>query len=118
MPLYMCNTNAGSLDDAAIEGIAKDITRIHCDVTAAPPDFVHAFFFENAAHIPDNGKSVHVTGTIRAGRTDDQMKQIAEEIMQSVHERAGVSKDQIDVSIGETPASWVMEGGDLLPEAR
>ena len=46
MPLYLCNAAKGAISDAAKPKIAADITRIHCEVTGAPPQFVHAFFVE------------------------------------------------------------------------
>ena len=46
MPLYICNSKAGTVAQEAKAKIADDITRIHCDVTGAPPCFVHVFFFD------------------------------------------------------------------------
>ena len=37
MPLYICNAAKGAIDDAAKPKIAADITRVHCEVTGAPP---------------------------------------------------------------------------------
>lgn len=116
MPLYMCNAKPGAIDETAKPEIAADVTRIHCDITDAPPTFVHAFFVEGAADLPLNEKSAVVLGTIRGGRNDQQKQQIADEITQSIHQHAGLPVNEIGVLIIETPASWVMEGGDLLPE--
>ena len=116
MPLYVCNSTKGAIGNSAKPKIAADITRIHCDVTDAPPTFVHAFFFEDAAHVPLDGKTVSLFGSIRAGRTDEQKAQIVEEMRQSIHRHAGVALDEIAARTADTPASWVMEGGDLLPE--
>ncbi len=116
MPLYMTNAAQGVIDDAAKKKIAADITRIHCDVTDAPPAFVHAFFVEDAPHMPLDDKSAFLLGSIRAGRNDEQKAQIIEEMRQSIHEHAGLQLDDIQVVIRDTPASWVMEGGDIMPE--
>ncbi len=116
MPLYMCNAKPSAIEGAVKSKIAADITRIHCAVTDAPPTFVHAFFVDGADHLPLNDKSAIVLGTIRGGRNDGQKQQIADDITQSVHQHTGLAVDQIGVLIIETPASWVMEGGDLLPE--
>lgn len=116
MPLYMTNATQGSISDSAKEKIAADITRIHCDVTDAPPAFVHAFFVEDAPHMPLDGKSAFLMGSIRAGRNDEQKAQIQSEMRQSIHDHAGLPLDDIQVIIRDTPASWVMEGGDIMPE--
>lgn len=116
MPLYTCNAAKGAISDTAKAEIADDITRIHCDVTGAPSTFVHVFFFEDAPHLPLNGKKAWVHGGIRAGRTDAQKMQITEQITESVRAHTGLPVDSIMCTTLDTPASWVMEGGDILPE--
>ena len=116
MPLYMCNAKTGLIDQAAKEKIADAITRIHCDVTDAPPDFVHAFFFEDAPHAPLDGNAALLFGSIRAGRTDSQKAQIAGEMKQAIHDHTQIPLDQIATLIRDVPARWVMEGGDIMPE--
>lgn len=116
MPLYSCNSSPGAIPDAAKPKIAEDITRIHCDLTGAPPSFVHAFFFEDAPFQPRHGKTVFLFGTIREGRTDEQKAQIRDEMSASIAMHAGVPRDEILVLTRDTPASWVMEGGEILPE--
>lgn len=116
MPLYICNARKGAIEDSAKKKIAADITRIHCDVTDAPPTFVHAFFFEEAPHQPLNGSSAFLFGRIRHGRTDEQKAQIVLEMRQSIQTHTGIPFEDIMAITSDTPASWVMEGGDLLPE--
>ena len=116
MPLYMCNAAKGAIPEEAKEKIAADITRTHCEVTDAPPVFVHAFFREDAPEMPLNDKSVFLMGSIRAGRNAEQKAQIISEITESIRGHAGIPQDDIQVMIRDTPASWVMEGGDIMPE--
>lgn len=116
MPLYSCNAAAGAISEDAKPKIAADITRIHCDVTGAPPTFVHAFFFEDAPHQPLSGKTVFMFGRIRGGRTDAQKAQIIEEITASIHTHAGIPLDDIMMLTDDTPAKWVFEGGAVMPE--
>ncbi len=116
MPLYLCNAAKGALTDAAKEKIASDVTRIHCDVTDAPPDFVHVFFLEDAEHLPLNGQTALLIGSIRAGRTDEQKAQIVREIRAAFEAHTDIDPDKTFVTTVDTPASWVMEGGDILPE--
>ena len=89
MPLYLCNAAKGAISDEAKPKIAADITRIHCDVTGAPPQFVHAFFVEEDAAPPLDGKS-------------------------ATH--AGIDLDAIGMMTTDVPASWAFEGGEVMPE--
>lgn len=116
MPLYICNAAKGAITDAAKSKIAEDVTRIHCDVTGAPATFVHVFFFEEAPQWSLNGKKALLFGSIRHGRTGNQKTQIADEARQSISTQANIGTDDIVTMIADTPASWVMEGGDIMPE--
>ena len=116
MPLYICNSKAGSVPQAAKEKIAADVTRIHCDVTDAPAKFVHVFFFEDGPMPPLGDKSAMLYGQIRHGRTDAQKAQICEEMKASLAEHTGLAEEHLHTFTTDTPASWVMEGGDVLPE--
>ena len=116
MPLYICNTKPAALDQAAKANIAQAITDIHCSVTGAPPCFVHAVFFEEAPQFPLEEKDLFVRGTIRKGRSDAQKDDIAEQIQQALVEHGGVESHAVKALIRETPASWVLEGGEIMPE--
>lgn len=116
MPLYICNSKTGSLNPSAKEQIAQAITDIHCTVTGAPPVFVHAVFFEEAPQFPLSDKTVYVRGTIRKGRTDTQKDQIAQAIQEALVTYAQVDAEQACAVIAETPAGWVLEGGEIMPE--
>lgn len=116
MPLYMCNSVSGVIPEDAKPKIAADITAIHCDITGAPRTFVHAFFFEDAPQLPINGKSVFLFGSIRAGRTDEQKAELVNRMKASIYTHASVPLSEIIVDTTDVPASWVMEGGQVLPE--
>ncbi|MEM8972787.1 MAG: hypothetical protein AAGD43_12050 [Pseudomonadota bacterium] len=116
MPLYMCNSVSSVIPEDAKPKIAADITDIHCDITGAPRTFVHAFFFEDAPQLPINGKSVFLFGSIRAGRTDEQKADLVNRMKASIYTHAGVPLSEIIVDTIDVPASWVMEGGEILPE--
>ncbi|MEM8501257.1 MAG: tautomerase family protein [Pseudomonadota bacterium] len=116
MPLYICNSAPGAIPSDAKAKIADDITSAHCDVTDAPARFVHTAFFENHQRFPLEGKSAFVVGTIRAGRTDEQKSIITDRIKRSILNHAGISMEDCDAYVAETPASWIMEGGEIMPE--
>lgn len=109
MPLYVCSTPAGVLDDARRRGIAEAITRVHCQVTGAPATFVHV--------ILDESKPAYsVFGTIRAGRSEQTKERLRQEMARAVAEVADVEAHEVGVLTVDVPASWVMEGGAVLPE--
>ena len=111
MPLYLCAVPKGSADDAAKQTIARELTRIHCDLTQAPPTFVHVFFLED-----DNLKHAQLQGSIRAGRTEEVVSQLVMEMREAVASTLAMDLEQVHMATRNVPSSWVMEGGDLLPE--
>lgn len=116
MPLYRCAVRVGSTTEEQRARIAKDIVRIHCDVTGAPASFVHAFFSEAAqAELPEN-KVAFVLGSIRRGRSDEQKAQIAGEMTDAIANAIGCAAGDVSVVTADVPSKWVMEGGELLPE--
>lgn len=116
MPLYICNAKKGSVSDEAKAFIAKDITDIHCELTGAPPSFVHAFFFEDSERFPLGKSNAVLVGQIRAGRTVEQKAEIVDRMSASINQHTGIALEDVSVRITDTQASWVMEGGDILPE--
>jgi hypothetical protein len=111
MPLYRCTTPEGALDDQQRQEIVDAITRIHCDVTGAPRSFVHVFFFDKS------GVEKHrIAGAIRSGRDVEKRTQLHLEMKTAYSEVTGVPRGKIDVSTRDTPASWTMEHGAILPE--
>jgi phenylpyruvate tautomerase PptA (4-oxalocrotonate tautomerase family) len=72
MPFYSCNVPAGSLTDNQKDELAKAITRIHAEVSGAPPDLVHVIYNELAAAdsytAGEPSSDTIITGHIRAHR--------------------------------------------------
>ena len=125
MPLYICVAPGSSIPDTAKQAISRSITRIHCEVTNAPPTFVHTLFFdqEKVSSLGPLWKDIgpgcryQVFGSIRSGRTDDQKERLVSGIRGSVAEVLGVGVEQVAVATGDTEAKWTMEGGHMIPEA-
>ena len=95
---------------------AKVITDIHCAVTGAPPEFVNIVFMEG--HPVREGKALGITGTVRKG--GNRNKELTDSLRQQIHEGVsdaiGFSSDQVCTNLIGFPASWAMEGGEILPE--
>jgi len=113
MPVYHCSLPEARLDDARRERIARDITRIHCEKTGAPPEFAHVLFVDAAESAAQAGA---VVGSIRAGRPATLKAEMARAVSEAVASALGVEHDRIRVTLLDVPASWVMEGGAVMPE--
>lgn len=113
MPLYRCTTPADSLSADQRKALASAITDIHCGETTAPPTFVHVQFHDAPASAPDRW-SIH--GGLRAGRPQEVTDRIIERSTTAMAEIAELSRDRVSMRISETPASWIYEGGRVLPE--
>ena len=124
MPLYICVAPGGSIPDTGKQQISRSITRIHCEVTNAPPTFVHALFFDReqvSALGPlwkdvSPGRPYQVLGGIRAGRTDEQKERLVSGIRDSMAEVLGVGVEQAAVATADSESRWTMEGGHMIPE--
>jgi phenylpyruvate tautomerase PptA (4-oxalocrotonate tautomerase family) len=116
MPLYRCTLPEGLTTYEQRSRIAREVTRIHCDVTGAPPTFVHTFFAEDhGAALPDGVRAV-MFGSIRAGRTAEQKQQLVAEMTRAIADVAGLAAGEVVVATVDVPARWVMEGGAVMPE--
>ena len=109
MPVYHCSIPEARLDDAKRRRIASEITRIHCEKTGAPPEFAHVLF-------ADAAEGVVVAGSIRAGRSDSLRAEMSAAIAEAVAKVLAVVPAAVRVQLLEVPASWVMEGGGVMPE--
>ena len=125
MPLYICAADKDAIPAEAKGLIAKEVTRVHCDITGAPPSFVHCFFFERSGaqfglleHLFDSSISTPYVlfGNLRAGRTEETKERVIADMCSGVASILGIGRDKIDMATRDIPAKWVMEGGDLLPE--
>ena len=52
----------------------------------------------------------------RAGRPQEVKDKLLNTLLESFVSHTGVPRDQVSGRIGETPAHWAMEGGQVLPE--
>lgn len=114
MPLYTCHCPEDLLNDDQRVRIAEAITDIHCSLTTAPRTFVHVQFRDRVS--AEGAPMVALSGGIRAGRPAAVTASLVEQISGAVGEIGGVAPEQITMRTVETPASWILEGGRVLPE--
>ncbi len=116
MPIYRLKVPQGSVSFEQREKIALDYTDIHCGSTSAPRHFVLVFFDEQSEGESPYPTRYYLDAINRAGRPQEVKEQLLNDLLESFVSHTGVARDQISGRIGETPASWAMEGGAVLPE--
>jgi phenylpyruvate tautomerase PptA (4-oxalocrotonate tautomerase family) len=114
MPLYRCICAPDRLTDAQRERIARAFTDIHCDLTGAPRTFVHAQFLHRDARPGQPEFELHAG--IRAGRDEALARRLIERCIEAVSQIAVVPPERVRMRTSSTPASWILEGGRVLPE--
>jgi len=114
MPLYRCTCPPDALDRTARQAVAVAITDIHCELTGAPPTFVHVQFFEEPTRAGRTPFVLH--GGIRAGRDGELVDTLVDRCRRAVSQLAHVPIEDISMRTSETNASWVFEGGRVFPE--
>ena len=116
MPLYRCTIPAGKVRHELRPRVAKEFTRIHSELTGAPPGFVHVHFVDVDGGTPPDAPSCGIHGTIRAGRTTEVTSLLVDQLTTALAEFAEVTPRDVTMSLTEVPASWIMEGGEIAPE--
>lgn len=114
MPLYRCTSPADALDDTQRAALATAFTDIHCDLTGAPRTFVHVQFHHRA---PAHGAArFALHAGIRAGRDRELADALVARCIAAVAQVTGAATGDITMRTSSTPASWILEGGRVLPE--
>jgi len=126
MPMYRYIIPKDSLDYDQRKEIATATTDVHCGISAAPRSFVQVLFMETekGTDVPDlfgSGSFEYdtkyfIAGGNRAGRPAEVKQQILDGLMNEFCRIAKIEKNDISGKISESPASWGMEAGEILPE--
>ncbi len=112
MPLYTVSTKK-PLSESKKLSVVSSITKTHCTVTGAPASYVQVVFAQGIP-LPRN-MAFHVIGSIRSGRSDEIKTKISNQIIKSLSS-LDVRKRRTEVVLVDVPASWIMEGGEIMPE--
>lgn len=114
MPLYRCHHPEGALDDGQRAALAVAFTDIHCELTGAPRTFVHVQFHPREPGAGQGRYELHAG--IRAGRDRELAQAIIDRCTSAVCALAGADPGEVTMRTSSTPASWILEGGRVLPE--
>lgn len=114
MPLYRCHYPEGALDDGQRAALAVAFTDIHCELTGAPRTFVHVQFHPREPRPGEARYELHAG--IRAGRERALAQSIVDRCTAAVCAVTGVDPKDVTMRTSATPASWILEGGRVLPE--
>ncbi len=115
MPVYNVATRA-PVSYQMCKDTADAITDIHCELTGAPPEFVNVIFMHG--HRLKAGHTVGVVCNVRSGgnRNAELTENLRLKIRDGVARSMGTSAGKVHTILLGFPASWVMEGGEILPE--
>lgn len=116
MPFYHALVRPDLLDLTQRQRFAEQVVEVHCDVTGAPPSFVHVLVTEDDQDQLADPHTAAINGVIRAGRTDAQKAEIATRLSRALAETAAVDPASVQAATRDIQASYTMEGGALLPE--
>ena len=120
MPVYQVVTSGVELTKEQRDTLAKRFTATHHEVTQAPEPFVRIVFqpmplglMYTAGEI---APSVVLHAGCRGGRSDATRSELLRRLYDVLHEVTDLPPDQIVVAISDTPSSWLMEAGMVMPE--
>lgn len=115
MPLYTLACRAPLPQDIR-EAVSTAITQTHCAVTDAPPEFVNVVFMDG--YPLKRGWQVAVIGGVRSGgnRNATLIETLGQTLHANICAAANLPPDELGIELVGVKASWVMEGGKILPE--
>lgn len=115
MPLYTVSSRK-PLTQEMREAVSTAITRTHCEVTDAPPEFVNVIFMEG--YSLKRGWSLAVIGGVRSGgnRGPERIEKLRQTLQANIADVTNLSNKKVGIKLVGIKASWVMEGGKILPE--
>lgn len=115
MPLYTLACR-DPLPQTTREAIATTITDTHCEVTDAPPEFVNVVFMDG--YSLKRGWTIAVIGGVRSGgnRNAELIARLRQSLLENIAAAAALPTNRVGIELIGVKASWVMEGGKILPE--
>jgi phenylpyruvate tautomerase PptA (4-oxalocrotonate tautomerase family) len=118
MPLYTAITQEGFLSEDIKGKIAGEITRIHTSVMKVPSSFVRVVFLSypkgSGFTAGEEAQTSALNCVLRSGHTIDEKAEMLKQLWAMFQTIAGVSTDQLAISLQEIPSSNAMEMGQIM----
>lgn len=118
MPLILCNTRAG-MDSALKANLASAITEVvHATIKS---EYYHISVIFNdlpseSSYVAGKpGRDTIIVCNIRLGRSEGAIMSMSQRISDTWHELTGQSEDEIEVTVQEFIAKYVVRGGKPMP---
>ncbi len=119
MPLYQCIAPSEFIGITNRREIAREFTRIHTEITAAPASFVNVVFVDTEIDRTFTaGESVRrtvITGFIRAGRDEQIRGRLLRGLSQTWSQITGQEIDELLIGLIDVDPTSAMEAGLILP---
>jgi phenylpyruvate tautomerase PptA (4-oxalocrotonate tautomerase family) len=120
MPVFQIVTSGVDLTEEQRSSLATSITRTHHEITGAPDPFIRVAFTPMPLGLMYTAGRIEpsfvLSGVCRAGRSDQTRRELLLKLYEVVQAVVDLPPDQVLVAINESPSSWLMEGGLVLPE--
>jgi phenylpyruvate tautomerase PptA (4-oxalocrotonate tautomerase family) len=119
MPIYQCVTSK-TLSAETKAAIAKEITRIHVEFTAAPEPFINVVFSDLplgshylAGAVRENGTLINAI--VRAGRTLETRQALLKSLSAAWSRLTGQPERNLILKVEEADPAVIMEAGLIMP---
>jgi phenylpyruvate tautomerase PptA (4-oxalocrotonate tautomerase family) len=119
MPIYQCVTSK-TLSPKTKAAIAKEITRIHVEFTAAPEPFINVVFSDLplgshylAGGVRENGTLINAI--VRAGRTLETRQALLKSLSAAWSRLTGQPERNLILKVEEADPAVIMEAGLIMP---
>ncbi len=120
MPQYHCLIQQGHLSAEKKAEVAREITRIHCELTGAPVILFMSSFVKLRSETGSRRKKPSsfsiVNGFIRAGRSDEQKQKLMARISSGWSKVTGQTERELVVTMTDIRSETWMEAGQLMPQ--
>jgi phenylpyruvate tautomerase PptA (4-oxalocrotonate tautomerase family) len=119
MPIYQCVTSK-TLSPETKAAIAKEITRIHVEFTAAPEPFINVVFSDLplgshylAGAVRENGTLINAI--VRTGRTLETRESLLKSLSAAWSVLTGQPERNLILKVEEADPAVIMEAGLIMP---
>ena len=122
MPTYIVFSKPGAFNKAQEQRIAEAITSAHAKSTGAPRYYVQVIMGAGEGcrrFIGGNPQEdqLWIRGDIRAGRTEEQLKDLMLELMRSVAEAAEIDEEEVWIDLNEIKPTAILKYRTVFPPA-